>query len=555
MRVRSEVSAQKLRGGFYTPASLVEFSLKRLLPLVPPEGELSVLEPSAGDGAFVEGIAAFPAFFNRISEVVAIEPNELEARKCQRALAQASLAGQVAMNSAVHWSARSDAEFDVAVGNPPFVRYQFASKADKADIARLGKRLDVSFAGVSNLWIPVMMAALSRLRPGGVFAFVVPTELLTGLAASRLRQWTATEFEQVRLDLFEPGSFPEVLQEVGVFSGRRVGEGSSATHALTISEHDCEGTEQRWDHEVDPEQPNWTRYLLSRDQLYALDEALAADAVQPLGDLARFQVSIVTGANDFFSISEEDRQAFELGAWTRPLLPRIRHAPGLIYDSEDQAKALEIGSRAWLLDFSEQAGDPMEHEGAAEYLRSGKDRRLHKRYKCRIRKPWYRVPHIERGSLMLSKRSHRFPRVIVNEAAAYTTDTIYRGEPLDKSGVSARAISASFHSSLTLLTAELEGRSFGGGVLELVPSEIERLAVAFTPDAADWIDNLDSALRTEDEENLVKETDASLAHAGVLSAELLETLSGARLELLDRRLARNRRSVPPPEELEELQAA
>ncbi|MFL5898019.1 MAG: Eco57I restriction-modification methylase domain-containing protein [Solirubrobacterales bacterium] len=513
------------------------------------------MEPSAGDGAFVEGLAAFSALSDRVSELVAIEPNELEARKCQGALAQTPLAGDVAIDSAVRWSARSDDEFDIAVGNPPFVRYQFVNNGDKANIARLGERLDVSFAGVSNLWIPVLMGALSRLRPGGVFAFVVPTELLTGLAASRLRQWGATEFEQVRLDLFDPGSFPEVLQEVGVFSGRRVCERLSATHTLTISEHDREGAEQRWDHEVDSEQPNWTRYLLSRYQLQALDEALAAEAVQPLGDLARFQVSIVTGANDFFSISEEDRQAFELDAWARPLLPRIRHAPGLIYDAEDQAKALEAGGRTWLLDFSELAEDPMDYERAAEYLRSGEKRRLHKRYKCRIRKPWYRVPHFERGSLMLSKRSHRFPRVIVNEAAAYTTDTIYRGEPLKESGASARAISASFHSSLTLLTAELEGRSFGGGVLELVPSEIERLALAFTSDAADWIDDLDSALRAEDEETLIEETDALVGRAGMLDAKLLETLSGARLELLDRRLARNRRSVPPPEELEELQAA
>jgi hypothetical protein len=33
----------------------------------------------------------------------------------------------------------------------------------------------------------------------------------------------------------------------------------------------------------------------------------------------------------------------------------------------------------------------------------------------------------------------------------------------------------SFVNSLTCLTAELEGRHYGGGVLELVPSEIERL--------------------------------------------------------------------------------
>ncbi len=34
-----------------------------------------------------------------------------------------------------------------------------------------------------------------------------------------------------------------------------------------------------------------------------------------------------------------------------------------------------------------------------------------------------------------------------------------------------------FLNGLTALTAELEGRHYGGGVLELVPSEIEKLLV------------------------------------------------------------------------------
>jgi hypothetical protein len=40
---------------------------------------------------------------------------------------------------------------------------------------------------------------------------------------------------------------------------------------------------------------------------------------------------------------------------------------------------------------------------------------------------------------------------------------------------------AGFHNSATLLSAELEGRNYGGGVLELVPSEIARLAVPLLP--------------------------------------------------------------------------
>lgn len=554
MRSRRETTAQKLRGGFYTPAPLVRFSLQRLLPLIPAQGKLKALEPSSGDGAFVRGLAEDTALRDRIVDVLAIEPLEIEATKCRRELARGSLPGSVVVESAITWGTESRDRFDIAVGNPPFVRYQFVSSHDKTHVRQLGERVGISFAGVSNLWLPVLVSALSRLQVGGGFSFVVPTELLTGHAAARLRQWAAANFGELRIDLFQPGSFPEVLQEVAVFSGRRLAEPSEQT-ALTVVDHGQDGGERSWSHALDPGQPSWTRYLLKPEQLLSLDEALNSATTQPLGSLARFQVSIVTGANDFFSITETDREIFELTPWTRPLLPRIRHAPGLIYGPDDQAEVLRSGARGWLLDFSESAENPMSHQGPARYLRGGRRRGLDKRYKCRIRDPWFRVPHIERGSLLLSKRSHRFPKVIVNEAAAYTTDTIYRGEPLPDAGYSPRAISACFHSSLTLLTAELEGRSFGGGVLELVPSEIERLAVAMTSSAEAWIDRLDVIGRTGSHEELVRETDAALVRSGVLDAELLETLSEARLELMERRLARNERTTQIPEALEARVAA
>jgi len=52
VKTRAEVTPEKLRGGFYTPPPLVSACLERVRERLP-EGELRLLEPSAGDGAFV----------------------------------------------------------------------------------------------------------------------------------------------------------------------------------------------------------------------------------------------------------------------------------------------------------------------------------------------------------------------------------------------------------------------------------------------------------------------------------------------------------------------
>src|SRR5208337_4082677 len=106
------------------------------------------------------------------------------------------------------------------------------------------------------------------------------------------------------------------------------------------------------------------------------------------------------------------------------------------------------------------------------YLQAGLAEKLQTRYKCRVRTPWYKVPSVYAAPLAMLKRAHNIPRLVLNSAGAYTTDTAYRIKPLR---ATAEALVFSFVNSLTCLTAELEGRHYGGGVLELVPSEIERL--------------------------------------------------------------------------------
>lgn len=536
MRTRTEVSAEKLRGGFYSPAGLVNLCLDRVEALVTATGPLSLLEPSAGDGAFVRALSHH-GLSTRIRSVTALEPLHEEAAKCDAALEATGIPGRTLRLSAVGWAGREREQFDVAVGNPPFVRFQFLSDEDKRDSITLGEAIDVSFRGVSNLWVPVLLGALSRLRSGGVFAFIVPAECFTGISAGAVRRWLLEHVDDLRCDLFPAGSFPSVLQEVVVLSGRRALATTGAASRLRVYEHGP--SDRQWEHMVSSSTPTWTRYLLTPQHVRALDEAALLPVVRDLGSVARFEVATVTGANEFFSVDDETLKRYSLSPWALPLLPRLRNASGLVFSEADHREGREGGMRGWLLHFAKDRPDPS--EDAKRYLGIGRSLGLPLRYKCRIREPWYRVPVVPAGQIMLSKRSHRFPRLVLNRANAVTTDTIYRGRMLPAYRDQAETLVASFHNSLTLLTAEIEGRSFGGGVLELVPSEVGRLLVPL-PDGFDAeLAALDSLMRSGGAtERLVEETDLLLVKAQVgLTQDLLDTCRDARLTLLGRRMDRN----------------
>lgn len=539
MRTRDEVTADKLRGGFYTPDGLVDICIARIASLTRGRSGLRLIEPSAGDGAFIRGVAR-SSIGDRVEHIEAVELIESEARKSGAALCEAGIGGRVATCSAIEWAVNSDARFDAAIGNPPFVRFQFVTKEDRALADQLSHHLGISFAGVSNLWLPVLLGTLNRLHRGGAFAFVIPAECFTGISAGALRSWLVHNTGSLRFDLFAPGSFPGVLQEVVVLSGTRV-EANPGPVGCTITEHPRTGRPTSAKHVIRSGREPWTRFLLKKEQLDAFEEAAHLTVVSKLGVLARFEVAAVTGANEYFSVNSATLEEFSLQPWSRALLPRIRHAVGLRYTESDHAQADAAGARVHLLDFACDRPDPEKPAKPAAYLRAGTEAELHLRYKCRIREPWYRVPFIRAGELMLSKRSHHYPRVVMNDVGVVTTDTIYRGTTRGRVIGHADDFTASFHNSLTLLSAELEGRSFGGGVLELVPSEVARLLVPFIPGFGAELDRLDAVARAAgDSQDLVDETDRLLIKADVgLNQVLIEQLVSARTALLQRRLERN----------------
>jgi adenine-specific DNA-methyltransferase len=536
LRIRSEVSSEKLRGGFYTPEELVRFCWSRVADLVgdAPNRSLSVLEPSAGSGNFFRYLEGH-RIESKIKRVHAIELLKCESAKCEITLRKFDFNSRVVNGSILNGSRPKNQKFDVSVGNPPYVRYQFIDDLDLAGIGELTADMKLKLTGVSNLWIPMVLAALEPLREGGAFAFVIPTEFLTGISASVFREWVVENISNLQLDFFAPNSFPGVLQEVLVFSGIK----SKSLKGSLISIVD-NGTKRKWTHNLEKGHHTWTHLYLPPKIWAAVEEAKSLSFV-PLNQVAKLSVATVTGANQFFCVTDATLEEFSLHKWAKPLLPRSRYVKGLVSNSRVNEKLTQGGAARWLLDFSSEFPAADSAEGAIRYMQLGESLGLHERYKTRIRSRWFEVPIIRPGRLLFSKRSHYFPKLLFNDYGHHTTDTIYSGGTLDNQDSTAKSIVGSFHNSLSLLSAELEGRSFGGGVLELVPSEIARLVVPTVKLSSDEFKkmNIVSSSSNDSGEDLVFATNELIAgKLPELLGGFFDDLESARQLLLSRRINR-----------------
>jgi adenine-specific DNA methylase len=530
-------TAQKLRGGYYTPLDLAAF----IASWVKEIGPRRVLEPSCGDGAFFQAMAEVKGFAR--SQVLGFELDDEEAAKASARARELGLKkADVRTEDFLGWAIENMAEggqrFDAVVGNPPFVRYQFLPPTFQGRSEQIFDALDLKFTKHTNAWVPFIMASLSLLRPGGRLAMVVPAEIIHVTHAQSLRSYLGRQCR--RLVIIDPEElwFDGTLQGAVILMAEK--RSSPAQQGEGLGIYPVRGREfLRLPPATIFNAPvpingktvagKWTRALLDPETRSLFDEIEERKDVHRFEDIARVDVGIVTGANAFFLVSDETVRQFGLEKYAHPMFGRSGHCPGVIYDEHQHAANADKGTPTNFLWFDDVPREMA--SGPKRYIEFGEKQDLQARYKCRIRTPWFKVPSVYSTEVGMLKRSHDTPRLILNKISAYTTDTAYRIRTKDVAG---EHLVGCFLNPLTALSAELEGRHYGGGVLELIPSEIERLVVPL-PNVAVDLAELDRSIRNDATHvTLEQQGRTVLGGLGLSKAKQDVTLNGWR-RLRDRR--------------------
>lgn len=510
MNFRENQSSQKLRGGYYTPDDLAAFLVRWISKSQPNH----ILEPSCGDGVFFPHLASH--LIN--PSITGFEIDTLEAKKASdRALSSKLCDVTINNRDFLGWAIDALSEnstyFDAVVGNPPFIRYQYLPRQFQSNAESIFLQQDCKFTKHTNAWVPFVLASFALLKPGGRLAMVVPSELIHVGHAQPLRTYLGANC--TRLVIVDPEEiwFPGTLQGAVILLAEKKRDPRDFSQGLGI--YPVKG---RSFLDIDPEvlfqtpqamngttvEGKWTRALLTPAVREMLDCLVKENRVARFDELAKVDVGIVTGANNFFLVTDDVIDRFRLHKWVHPMFGRSGHCPGVIYDEKQHRENAANGKPTnflWFQDTNVEA-DPLGNL----YIKQGEQDRLHTRYKCRIRSPWYAVPSVYSTEVGMLKRSHDAPRLIHNQYRALTTDTAYR---ITLEDIEAQTFVFSFVNALTALSAEIEGRHYGGGVLELVPSEIERLLIPVSPSIRPQLPNLDAAIRNRSiasvlcEQNLV----------------------------------------------------
>lgn len=523
MILKSNSTDQKLRGSYYTPMELAKAIVSKFCDGT----SRHIFEPSCGDGVFIDALDESGAFAGGAS-VFAIDNDPAAVSKVE-----ARYSGRREINISErdffdYCESETPASYDLVIGNPPYIRYQYLEPNQRQVLSDILVSHGMRANKLINAWVAFMVSCTELLCDDGLLLFIIPAEILQVVYAEDLRLFLSKSYREITLVTFNKLVFPDIEQEVVVFAGRkgnssaniRMVQAADTSEFLSLDLAEISYQPLHRVHE------KWTQYFIGAQDAEFLAAAPLDGRLVRFDSLALVNVGITTGNNKFFSLDEDTTERYDLAQYTMPLIGRSSHTSGAYFTEADWKSNASRGKLARLLVLAEGQYDKLT-ELQRSYIDEGVKRGENKGYKCSIRESWYSVPSVWVPDAFFLRRNNLYPKFVLNACGAVSTDTMHRIKFND--GIDPRLVLLGYYNSIGFAFAELCGRSYGGGVLEILPKEVGnmllpdvRLANLDEDEITYYVQCVDSALRGSESIEIVLD---------LVDAEILVRLMGFDAEI------------------------
>ena len=322
-----------------------------------------------------------------------------------------------------------------------------------------------------NTWVGFLVSCVNLLSKNGKIAFVIPAEIMQVAYAEDLRLFLSNHLSKITLITFEELVFPDIEQEIVVLIGEKAGEekGIRIVELNNLEDLKSFHVEENSFQKLQHVHEKWTKYFTNAEENALVKQIREDMRFQKLSDLALINVGITTGNNKYFSVEQKTVEKYQMQEIVRPLIGRSSHANSIYFKREDWLHNVRNNKAAYLIDFPEieYKHYPKKHK---QYIREGEKKGENKGYKCSIRERWYRIPSVWVPDAFFLRRSNLYPKFVLNRCNAVSTDTMHRIKFNEK--IEPERVILSYYNSISFAFTELCGRSYGGGVLEILPGEV-----------------------------------------------------------------------------------
>lgn len=434
-------------------------------------------------------------------------------------------------------------KFDVVIGNPPYVSMHNMKPAQRQScekVLRYSKFAVSTIGRNASLWAFFILHSLSFLCEGGKVAWVLPSSLMHADYAKKVIDIYKSHFESIKIiKLAERFFRAEGAQEVSVIL---LAEGFHDTISSNCDALICSVDTLDELHSAIYEKATLNNVDINNYKLFILNEYIRntyldlsnSQYSKQLHHYFDIKIGLVTGANKFFIVDKKTINEYSIPhSVLKPIIGRFNSLIGLKHTKHRQDKIQANGHKAYLVNPS-PAQMYVVNSPVKRYLDNITQEEIKKNRTFEKRKNWFEpdsgIDAIIPDAFM-SYMTHLGPRLVINQAGVNCTNSIHKVIFHDKS-VSLKlkvAISVSLLSSYSQLSSEIEGRSYGSGVLKIEPTAGKRIRILLSESIIEPLCSLvpliEKKLEDGDYRGIAELVDKILITSGILTYEQCKRLS------------------------------
>jgi tRNA1(Val) A37 N6-methylase TrmN6 len=525
---------KKQTGSFYTESKIARWLVQWAIR----SPDDSVLEPSFGEGIFIEqAFARFRLLKNYSPNITAVELEYDVFEKIKQTFPENNLNAY----AADFLSLDVARQFDVVMGNPPYIGIKKLSQHQKYHARQIIDKYEVHCPNNGSLWFPFVLHATDALKTEGRLGFVMPFEITYARYAGGLWKILAEKYASISICRIYEDFFPNVDVETVLLLAE--GKGGCTTHVDYRVYNKIDDlfsgnimlTERIPISKIGTSSKPFVCSLLSKEQQELINRFRNEKMIVPVTGMCKFKIGYVCADKKYFHPNSDTISHYSLPSSN--LLPAILNAKEL---NGGTGIGAEVNSRQC----KNKLYLPQNiTEGDKLYIQSGEILGVHQKYKCRVRNPWYITPNVEIPDVILSVFGEN-PKLVVNKGKYAVSNSLLCGNVTNSTP---KEFVCRWYNSLTLLLLELNVHSLGGGSFVIIPGEADSLDIIHNipkKEIAEIYRKFDESLRTHGTEETYKLGDTIvLKEIMGIADETLSIVYNALATLKSWRNPSNRRCV------------
>jgi len=354
-------------------------------------------------------------------------------------------------------------KFDLVLTNPPYIQ---SGRIPPSVRTRYYKRLaqSLGFSGKLDLWVYFLIKSTSHLKKGGGMAAVLPWSFLEAEYAQKVRRWLAANFANIRVLMLRGAHFDDTVKRVLLVWLE--GYGGHTQKVQLASSDNCSAKLSF--RNISIETWNAENVMAGITPVLGhITERLEEAGFKELKEYADISIGVVTGANKYFILSEEE--AKESGFSQSSVLPILTSVEdmSMVANGESPDKKLLLFKKM----------TKKREKYISSGVKSGFDERSHCQRRIKIRGMWYDVDPGAVPHAFFTYRVSTVPYLVLNPDGYQCTNSLHKVIFKEISKTQRKWIQLSLLSFFGQLMLENGARHYGNCIMKVEPKTLKKALV------------------------------------------------------------------------------